>query len=298
MELSFHDDVSDRVLTSSTPEDAKADWREVAVDLNELALDRLEFAVVILNVVLLFVIPSISWYLTGKALEPVRRSHETQRQFVTDAAHELRTPLTIIQNEIELALKQERSAEDYRGALASNLEEVKRLSELVERLLFLARHDDGMDQFAVDRIDLTDLISSVLAHHRKPIADRQLLLEFCPAEKSVIVLGDAMMLSMMFGNLIDNAIKYTDDFGGVTVSMKICEAKVLIEVIDTGIGIAPEMHEKIFDRFTRADASRGLTKGHGLGLSICQAIAKSHHGTVSVKSNGQGSTFAVVLPTA
>ena len=298
MELSFHDDVSDQVVAKSSPEVANADWRGVAVDLNEIALDRLEFSVVVLNVVLLFVIPSLSWYLTGKALEPVRRSHEAQRQFVSDAAHELRTPLTIIRSEIEMALKRERTSEDYGEALVSNLEEVTRLSELVERLLFLAKHDDEKDQSAFESIDLTDLLSSVLARYRIPFAERQLLLEFKPAEKSVLVLGDAIMLAMMFGNLVDNAIKFTEINGTITVSMELREAKVVIEIVDTGIGIAPEMQEKIFDRFTRADASRGQTKGHGLGLSICQAIAKCHHGIVSVSSQGQGSTFAVVLPIA
>ena len=205
----------------------------------------------------------------------------------------------LCQSEIEVTLKQTRRPDDYRSALTSNLQEVQRLSELVERLLFLAKHDDGMDQLSRESIDLTDLVSTVLALHRGPLEEKQLLLELNPAEESVTVLGNATALTMLFGNLVDNAIKYTERGGKIVVEICVREPNVQVQVIDTGIGIAPELHGKIFDRFTRADVSRGQSKGHGLGLSICRSIAKRHRGTVSVASTpGQGSTFSVHLPLA
>lgn len=299
MEFSFIDEESIRFVNPSLSGNAGVVWKEVVLDIHELALDRLEIALIVLNVVLLVVIPAVSWYLTGRALEPVRRSHDAQRQFVSDAAHELRTPLTIIQSEIEVALKQTRPIDDYRAALASNLQEVKRLAELVERLLFLAKDDDGIDKLHDKQVDLTDLLSTALALHRVPLEEKRLFLEFQPAEESVTVLGDEMMLSMMFGNLIDNAIKYTESGGTIAVAIHSRKPYVQVQIVDTGVGIAPELHGKIFDRFARADASRGQSKGHGLGLSICNAIAKRHRGSVSVNSTqGQGSTFTVVLPLA
>ncbi len=299
MEFSFIDEESNKFANPSLSENADAAWKGVVLDIHELALDRLEIALIVLNIVLLIVIPAVSWYLTGRALEPVRRSHEAQRQFVSDAAHELRTPLTIIQSEIEVALHQSRQSDDYRSALTSNLHEVKRLSELVERLLFLAKHDDGIHTLLDKQIDLTDLLSTVLALHRVPLEEKQILLEFNPAEDSVTVLGDETMLAMMFGNLIDNAIKYSGTGGRIAVTIRSRMPNVEVQIVDTGIGIASELHEKIFDRFTRADISRGQSKGHGLGLSICNAIANRHQGAVSVTSTpGHGSTFTVVLPLA
>ena len=111
-EQSFEVEIGEKIMQRPPLESAGADPGETVVDINETALDRLYFILVVLNTLLLFIIPAICWVLTGKALEPVRKAHEMQRQFVSDAAHELRTPLTIVQGELEVALMSARSTED------------------------------------------------------------------------------------------------------------------------------------------------------------------------------------------
>ena len=296
-EQSFEIEIGEKMMQRPPLEGAGADLGETVADINETALDRLYFILVVLNSLFLFIIPAISWVLTGKALEPVRKAHEMQRQFVSDAAHELRTPLTIMQGELEIALNNVRSPEDYRAVLASSRQEIERLSALAERLLFLARHDDGQDRLVFESIDLTDLVSTVLAAHRKPIFEKSLDLAFNPPDESVTVRGDPLMLSRLFHNLIDNAIKYTPQGGRIDASITLCEKKAVVDITDTGIGIALEFRERIFTRFARADASRGETKGYGLGLAISRAIAERHGGAISAASSaGQGSTFTVTLP--
>ena len=296
-EQSFEIEIGEKMMQRPSLEGAGADLGETVVDINETALDRLYFILVVLNTLFLFIIPAISWVLTGKALEAVRKAHEMQRQFVSDAAHELRTPLTIVQGELEIALMNARSPEDYRAVLASSRQEIERLSALAERLLFLARHDDGQDRLVFESVDLTDLVSTVLAAHRKPILEKGLGLAFNPPDDGVTVRGDRLMLSRLFDNLVDNAIKYTPLGGRIAASITLQEKKAVVDIADTGIGIALEFRERIFTRFARADPSRGETKGHGLGLAISRVIAERHGGAISAASApGQGSTFTVTLP--
>ena len=296
-EQSFEVEVGEKMMQGASREGAGVDLGETVVDINETPLDRLYFILLVLNAVFLFIIPALSWVLTGKALQPVRKAHEIQRQFVSDAAHELRTPLTIMQSELEFALTTMRSPEDYRAVLASSRQEIERLSALAERLLFLARHDDGQDRLVFESVDLTDLVSTVLAAHRKPILEKGLSLAFNPPDESVTVRGDRLMLSRLFDNLVDNAIKYTPLGGGIAASITLQEKKAVVDIADTGIGIALEFRERIFTRFARADPSRGETKGHGLGLAISRVIAERHCGAISAASApGQGSTFTVTLP--
>ena len=296
-EQSFEIEIGEKMMQRPSLEDAGADLGETVVDINETALDRLYFILVVLNTLFLFIIPAISWVLTGKALAPVRKAHEMQRQFVSDAAHELRTPLTIVQSELEIALTNARSPEDYRAVLVSSRQEIERLSALAERLLFLARHDDGQDGLVFESVDLTDLVSTVLAAHRKPILEKGLGLAFNPPGESVTVRGDLLMLSRLFDNLVDNAIKYTPLGGRIAASITLQEKKAVVDIADTGIGIALEFRERIFTRFARADPSRSETKGYGLGLAISRVIAERHGGAISAASDpGQGSTFTVTLP--
>jgi signal transduction histidine kinase len=297
VEGSFEVEVGEKLL-QQFPSLAKGpDLTETMADINETALDRLFLVLAVFNILLLFIIPAISWILTGRALEPARKAYDAQRQFVSDAAHELRTPLTIVQGEIEMALRNARSPAEYQDVLKSSGQELGRLSELSERLLFLARHDDGKDQFVFAAVDITDVVSSVLASVSLLIKEKGLKLAFHPPDEIVIVDGDPSMLARLFTNLFDNAIKYTPTGGTITATITLDQKRVLVDIADTGIGIAPDMLGKIFSRFTRADVSRGQSKGYGLGLSICRAIAEQHNGKIVVRSEpGRGSTFTVSLP--
>lgn len=221
------------------------------------------------------------------------------RQFSSNASHELRTPLTVMKGETELALRRPREAAAYTVVLESNLEEIDRMTRIVDELLFLSRADMGevkMEHLPVDLEGLLEDISrqaSLLGQER----DIQVVLgRITP----VVVRGDELRLRELFLNLVDNAVKYSRKRGTVEVTMTTVPEFAKVTVTDQGIGIGPGDLERIFDRFYRTDDARAHTKkGTGLGLSICAWIVESHHGRIEVQSDlGKGSTFTVLLPFA
>jgi len=270
------------------------DIANIAVDV---ALDRLENTLIIFNGAMIIIVPVIAWLMTRRTLAPVQRIHEQQKQFVSDVAHELRTPLSIMSGELEVALRKERTPADYQQVLNSSKQETDRLIELSENLLFLARADQGRQAIEFEKVDITDLIGSVIAGLQAQSTKQEIAIHFQPEEEPTFVEGQPGMLTRLFLNLIQNAIQYTPSHGEIWISLSTGKQYVEVEVRDTGVGIPPEEQEKIFNRFYRVDASRSQTKGYGLGLAICKSIVELHHGRITVRSAlRKGSTFTVILP--
>jgi len=225
------------------------------------------------------------------------------RQFSLDASHELRTPLTVMKGETELALRRQRTAPEYRAVLESSLEEIDRMTRIVDELLFLSRADLGEVRMAREPVRLDALVQDVQRQATvlggMATGGSQVQIVGGPVEP-VTVLGDELRLRELLLNLVDNALKYSNPGGKVELSLTRSGAVAHLSVKDTGIGINSEDHVRIFGRFYRTDAARSHTKtGTGLGLSICAWIAQAHQGRIDVQSTpGQGSTFTVVLPAA
>ena len=221
------------------------------------------------------------------------------RQFSADASHELRTPLTITKGETELALRKPRAPEVYQEVLESNLEEIDRMSRIVDELLLLSRADLGEIQLVSEPVQLDHLIQEIQQQATMLGKDREVQTTLGSIEPAVI-LGDEWRLRELLLNIVDNAVKYSQHMGTVTLSLVKDHQLAKISVQDHGIGITPEDQALIFDRFYRADAARAhAQKGTGLGLSICKWIVEAHHGTIEVVSQfGEGSRFTVILPLA
>jgi len=262
----------------------------------DVALNQLRNILITLNGIFLFVIPVLSWYLAKKSLAPIQIAHEKQKQFVSDASHELRTPISIMTGEIDVALNKERPVKEYQHILKSNKEELKRLTLLVENLLFLAREDQNSNAKLTESVDMTDLLSTLIVRFKPIYTKKHLAIHFQPGEENIVIKGNMSLLRQLFFNLFDNAIKYTDKGEiRVTLSQEDKYAKVVIK--DTGIGISQEHQAQLFDRFYRVDSARSGTKGYGLGLSICHAVVKRHNGSITLASTPhKGSTFTVLLP--
>ncbi len=221
-----------------------------------------------------------------------------QRQFTADASHELRTPLTSIKGQVEVTLSRERSPQTYREVLGTVNEEVDRLIRLVGSLLTLARADAGQIPIAKERVDLAGLVASVVEQVRPLAEERGVALEVATAPSATLEADEDLLLQLLL-NLLDNAIKYTEKGGQVTVGWASRDGSMELRVRDTGAGIPPEQVPRIFDRFYRVDKARSRAEGGtGLGLSICRWIAEAHGGSISVESTpGTGSTFTLRLPT-
>lgn len=236
------------------------------------------------------------------------------KQFSSDASHELKTPLTILKGEVEVMLRKERTSQEYQQTLKSNLEEVNRMSQIVEDLLLLSKADIGEIRLSKEDINLTELLTEVAAQMDMLARSRKLHLFTSNHHQEIHIFGDALRLRELFINLIENGIKYTEEGGSIHITLQKeypppvrnlsdwgegeREKFVKIIVSDTGIGIAKEDQERIFNRFFRVDKARSREQGgSGLGLSICKWIVEAHQGEIKVESElGKGSSFIVKLP--
>lgn len=219
------------------------------------------------------------------------------RQFSADASHELRTPLTITKGETELALRRPRQAEDYQVVLESNLEEIDRMSRIVDELLFLSRADLGEIKLKMFPVQLDDLVREI-QQQALVLGKERNIHTILEAIEPVVVLGDDLRLRELLLNLVDNAVKYSQEGQTVELSLTVAGDRGKLIVRDHGIGIAPGDQGRIFDRFYRTDEARAhAAKGTGLGLAICKWIVEVHHGAIEVQSGVQGgSCFTVFLP--
>jgi heavy metal sensor kinase len=230
------------------------------------------------------------------------------RRFSADAAHELRTPLTALRGGLEVALRSERTAPQYREVLASSLEDVQRLIRLAEDLLLLTR-SSAVTSTKAAAVDLEPLVLDVLDTALRLAGQRGVtvrLAETFPraGESQMTVSGDGMALRRAVLNLVENALKYTPPGGAVEISLARERPEGaggfvgVIGVHDTGVGIAPGDLERIFDPFVRVDAARTReTGGAGLGLAIARSVVTAHGGRVEVQSTpGRGSVFTLRLP--
>ena len=230
-------------------------------------------------------------------LERLDHAVGEMRQFSAALAHELRTPLTALRGEIELALGRLGSADANRDHLASQIEEIDRLKRLIEQILTLARAEAGQIPLTFAPLDVGELAAS-LVEQLEPVAQARGIALTCERGARALVRGDGEWLRRLLINLLDNALKFTNEGGRVCVKVEPAPDRVTIAVRDTGVGIAAVDRPHVFERFFRADPSRtSATEGAGLGLSLVQWIADRHGGSVAVQSEvGAGTTFLVSLP--
>jgi heavy metal sensor kinase len=235
--------------------------------------------------------------VVNRMLSRLEEAFERLRRFTADASHELRTPLTVIRSVGEVALQEDLDAAAYRDRIGSMLEDVSRLTRLVDSLLVLTRADSGF--FSVERkeADAARLVERAVEDMRPLAEEKDLELTLVPGGRAPI-LADEATVRLALVNLLDNAIKYTPASGVVTVCWRVRGDDLLIEVADTGCGIPPGHGDRIFDRFYRLEKDRsGQSGGAGLGLAIAKWAAEANGGRIEWESREkQGSTFRLVFP--
>jgi two-component system, OmpR family, manganese sensing sensor histidine kinase len=236
-------------------------------------------------------------WLTQLAMQPIEQSVQRLKQFTADASHELRSPLMAIKSNAAVALKYSEGMRlTDREKFQAIASATKQMTRLTEELLLLARTDQSAKQHW-QPVNLVAILTTLVQRYELPATAKQIHLKSSLTE-SLTVLGDAAQLAQLFDNLINNALYYTPAGGTIEVQAGQVEHTLVIKVHDTGVGIAPENLERVFDRFWRADQSRShWAGGSGLGLAIAQAIAQAHSGSITVSSQlGAGSCFTVRLP--
>ena len=242
----------------------------------------------------LLLLLGVSILLARWATAPVARAWQQQRQFLSDASHELKTPLTVILSNAELLEAAPLGERPARWA--DNIRsEAKRMRSLVEEMLTLARADNAVRSAVMAETSLSDLATDcVLAF--EPVAfeaGKPLESDVAP---DVTVLGDGDKLRQLVGVLLDNAIKYGRDGGTITLTLRRTDRQARLTVSNPGDPIPPDQLRRLFERFYRADASRGEQTGFGLGLPIAASIAAEHRGTLKAESDAASTRFLFTMP--
>lgn len=233
----------------------------------------------------------------NRMLDRLDSAYQHANRFSSDAAHELRTPLAIIQGELEFAMARGGFTTEVESALSNVLDEVGRLSNIVDSLLKLSRMDHPSGQRGYSALDMHALAAETIDQMQLLAAEKRVTLKG-PTGAKVMVLGDRDRLKQVLVNLLDNGIKYNVAGGHVVVDVSAGPGVARLTVSDSGIGIAPENLDYVFDRFYRVSTNRGEV-GAGLGLAIVKSICHAHGGSISVTSKpGVGTAFCVTLPSA
>ncbi len=273
-------------------------WFEVTKPIRELFLD------LTLGISgMIGIVAAVGWFLSGLAMQPIRESYQTLRQFTADASHELRNPIAVIQTNVQVALSDpDPDPSQTRSHLQVVERLTRRLGKLVDDLLFLARQDSGIVQPQWSEVDLRDLVEDVLEEQGISAAEKDIQLKLVTDVQTAKLTGDRSALARLLTNLVNNAILYTPSQGSVKLELQSSkrsnQALWILRVIDTGIGIPELALPQLFDRFYRVDPARSKASGGtGLGLAIVQTIVTNHQGTITVESQEhQGTTFTIVLP--
>ncbi|MDR2656914.1 MAG: HAMP domain-containing histidine kinase [Oscillospiraceae bacterium] len=229
-------------------------------------------------------------------LDRIESAYNRQKQFVSDASHELRTPIAVVQGYADLLARWGKDAPDVRDESIQAIQnETRSMKELVENLLYLARHDKGTLKLNPEPFSAVELIQETVRETALIASNHHIEsggLEDCT------LIADRSAIKQALRIFVDNAVKYTPAGGYVSLSCRVENRQCAITVRDTGAGISKQDLPRIFDRFYRADTARNTQAGgHGLGLSIARIIVSSHNGKLHVKSKpGVGSAFTILLP--
>lgn len=286
-----------KTITVSDNRFPDAAYATIAISVNQLDGLRSHYQIIIITVMVIFWLLSVfaSLYLAYAARKPIIESYEKQKNFVEDASHELRTPLAVLQNRLEsLFRKPDETILDNFETIASSLDEVRNMRILTTNLLNLARRDDN---FTPEIGDIEPRFFDTIFENYAMIADENGKTFTFSNDVNRTISSDATLIKQLMTIFFDNAVKYTEDDGQISVSVSTTDRRLLIQVADNGSGISDEDKAKIFDRFYRIDKARTRqTGGFGLGLSLAKQIATALEGTITVSDNDpHGTVFDIKI---
>ena len=260
-------------------------------------MEKATWALAILGGMALIFAAAVGYVLSGGAMKPVREAYEKQRQFAADASHELRTPLAVVLASADLLRSDPSITSPFLKQVIEDVrDEVKKMTKLVSDLLTVARTDGKANQMRLVRMDLVSAVQQTVRIMR-PFAEKKDIVIDEELPKRVEIHADEQKIRQLILILVDNAVKYTPEHGRISVCVQEDRGSVKLSVSDTGIGIAPEHQERIFERFYRVDKARSRRMGgNGLGLAIAREIVEAHGGSIAVESEpGKGTTFHIRL---
>jgi two-component system sensor histidine kinase CiaH len=263
----------------------------------DLGSHHILLRLVYVNIMVLVAAGFVSYGLARRTLQPIEAAHEQQKRFTADVSHELRTPLTALRMETEVALLDKAAAVPaLRKTLKSNLEEADKLEALINNLLRLSQLETLQARETFQAVALQNVFKAAIGAQDKQATKRHITIH--QAKTSLSVQGDQAALCQLITILLDNALKYSPNGSTITVGTSQVGQQAVITITDQGKGIDPASLAHVFNRFYRADDSRG-SDGYGLGLSLAKMITDLHEGTIGLASQVHKGTVATIkLPLA
>jgi signal transduction histidine kinase len=266
--------------------------RRILLDDVETAKQLVAAQLFRVNILISVVVAIVGYVLAGFTLEPIQEAMQEQKRFISDASHELKTPLTALKTSLEVNLLDTALSRQTKTILRENLEEVTHLEELSERLLRLAKLEE--EHSALEPTHVQAVIQKVQRRFSSIAKKKNIKFVAQLPDEPAYISASEPLLAELLGIFVDNAIKYTNTRGSVTLELSVAKATVLIAISDTGIGIPKQQKLRVFDRFYRASESRNqtLASGHGLGLAVAKKIIRQLNGQVRfVSTVGTGTSF-------
>jgi len=316
----FENELTEEIHFIETQENGSADSDDIAQlprtpnEISTNASKRLGSIILIVDGSIIIFSALLGYALAGFTLKPIQNNQDVQRRFMSDASHELRTPLSIMKTGIEVELRNPAIPGECKPVLKSNLEEINRMSDIVESLLFILRADSGNEDFKFESLNLIQIISTVFKN-MKPYADQKKITlimenqgvllnktkretEKAKKEEDIFIKGDSNKLKQAFYNIFKNAVDYSKVDGEIILSVIKQSGSVQIIITDNGIGIPREELPHIFERFYRSTNILGTdNNGSGLGLAITKEIIEKHKGTIKAESSaGDWTVVTISLP--
>ena len=265
----------------------------VDMSMEQAVLRRMMGSYLVIALAALALLLGVSVLLSHWATRPVEKAWKQQRQFLSDASHELKTPLTVILSNAELLEQTELPDKPARWT-DNILSEAGRMRSLVEEMLTLARADNMVRTAVPTEVSLSDIAADCALAFEPVAFEAGKPLEYQIAD-GTLVLGDGDKLRQLISILLDNAIKYGADGGTITLSLQKTDRQARLTVSNPGDPIPPEQLGRLFERFYRADVSRGEKSGFGLGLPIARTIAEEHKGTLRAESDAGSTRFIYTM---
>lgn len=235
----------------------------------------------------------------NELLNRIENAVNREKQFTTDASHELRTPLAIIQTTLEILIRRPRSLEEYEEKINSCIEEVNRIEHTITQLMMLARFEESDSNFMLQPLNIRNTIENAIQRNKDKIESKFITIEVS-CEENILVFSHESMLSIMIGNILSNAVKYSHQSGTVNILVKTDDNNIICVVSDKGIGIHSNNMDKIFDQFYRSEPGEHQhIKGTGLGLSIVKKITQLLNIQIDIESiKGKGTRIILKIPRA
>ena len=219
---------------------------------------------------------------------------QQQQNFMMTVTHELKTPVAIAQLNLETLQKRNLDGDQQKKLIINTLQEVNRLNSLCNNILLASRLDAGEYTPLKTQFNVSELTKKIQSNFAQRYAERPVIGNI---QEGICMVGEELLVELMFSNLIENAIKYSPKYSAVKIDLYITSQHIIFEVADEGPGISAEEKNRVFDKFYRTgNEGTRTTKGTGLGLYLCQQIARNHQATIDIKNNGlQGSVFTVTF---